>query len=379
MNAIHLASFNGNIGDIANHIGFWNLFGKYVDKNVNITNLEIREFYKSWNLRAFDEHFVEEVNKYDLFVIGGGNFFDVKWDYSQTGTTLNLSKEILDKIEIPIVFNGIGVDYAPDTSPEIAKTRFESFLDYLNTRRNNTIVSVRNDDSMLLLNKHFGNCSFDNVVQIPDGGFFTSAKEYNHPEIPSDKTIVAVNLAKDRLIDRWGSEERYKQYCGEFADFINKTLSNNPEIHFAFLPHIPSDIQAIFDVLSGVKDYYCRRNITIAPYLNGVNTPGDYLIDLYRKATVSIGMRYHSNICSVAMGTPTIGIVTLDKHINLYRNIGMEDRLFDVKEVPFSDRLYDRLMEVVNNRDIFFEQNKQLVSNLEHESIAYYNMIKNIC
>ena len=42
--ALHLASFNGNIGDIANHVGFWNLFKKYVTNDVEVTYLEIREY-----------------------------------------------------------------------------------------------------------------------------------------------------------------------------------------------------------------------------------------------------------------------------------------------------------------------------------------------
>ena len=79
------------------------------------------------------------------------------------------------------------------------------------------------------------------------------------------------------------------------------------------MPHIPSDLQAISDVLNAVQDYNCRRNITIAPYLNGIATPGEYLVDLYRKSAVAVGMRYHSNICSIAMHTPTIGIVTLKR------------------------------------------------------------------
>lgn len=126
--ALHLASFNGNIGDIANHVGFWNLFKKYVTNDVEVTYLEIREYYKSWNLRQFDDSFADLVNRYDLLVIGGGNFFDVKWDYSTTGTTLNISDEILRKIHIPIVFNGLGVDYSPNTCLAKVKDCFGSFI-----------------------------------------------------------------------------------------------------------------------------------------------------------------------------------------------------------------------------------------------------------
>ena len=377
MKALHLASFNGNIGDIANHIGFWNLFKKYVDNTVNVTPLEMREFYQSWNLRKFDSESVSEVNRYDLLVIGGGNFFDVKWDYSDTGTTLNLSPALLDKITIPIVFNGMGAEYSPAPRFEQARRSFDSFIHSIDGREK-TVVSVRNDDSMMLLKTFFSTPALQNIIQIPDGGFFTSAKEYCHPEIPAGQKIIAVNLAKDRIADRWGNEKNYLAYCQEFAQFIKKVLSDNQAYHFVFVPHIPSDLQAILDVLQYVDDCYCRRSVTIAPYLNGWNTPGDYLVDLYRKASVSIGMRYHSNICSIAMETPTIGIVTLDKHVALYKSIGMQDRLFNVRTTPFKEALYERLSSVIANRETLVQQNRQLVSRLEQDSLDYYRKIKEL-
>ena len=332
--ALHLASFNGNIGDIANHVGFWNLFKKYVTNDVEVTYLEIREYYK--------------------------------WDYSTTGTTLNISDEILRKIHIPIVFNGLGVDYSPNTCLAKVKDCFGSFIKYLDSRSDKFLVSVRNDDSKMLLDQFFDGSSLKNIIQIPDGGFFTSAGEYRHPEIPDDKTVIAINTVRDRMEDRWGDKESYNQYCNEFSLFIDKAISRNPNLHFVFVPHIPSDLQAISDVLNAVQDYNCRRNITIAPYLNGIATPGEYLVDLYRKSAVAVGMRYHSNICSIAMHTPTIGIVTLKKHVELYRNIGMDDRLFNVNE---------RLIWSIENRDLLTEQNALLVRKLEQKSVEYYEKI----
>lgn len=75
MKALHLASFNGNIGDIANHRGFYNMFCKYVDKKVEFVPLEMREFYRSWNIRKYDEEFINYINTFDVFIIGGGSFF----------------------------------------------------------------------------------------------------------------------------------------------------------------------------------------------------------------------------------------------------------------------------------------------------------------
>ena len=115
----------------------------------------------------------------------------------------------------------------------------------------------------------------------------------------------------------------------------------------------------------------------LMPYkiINGIATPGEYLVDLYRKSAVAVGMRYHSNICSIAMHTPTIGIVTLKKHVELYRNIGMDDRLFNVNENSFSEKLYERLIWSIENRDLLTEQNALLVRKLEQKSVEYYEKI----
>lgn len=372
---LHLASFNGNIGDIANHIGFWNLFKKYVSSDVDVTFLEIREFYQSWNLRKFDDDFIKVVNGYDLLVIGGGNFFDIKWEYSRTGITLDIPPNILARIKIPVVFNGIGIDYNPETCSTDIKERFETFISYINSHQEKFILSFRNDDSRILLQQYFDESDYSNCIFIPDGGFFTTANSYHHPEIPQGKTVVSINVAKDRIEDRWGDETRYKLYCQEFSSFLNKAIKYNDEYHFVFIPHIPSDLQSTIDVLKDVKDYYMRRNISIAPYLNGFTTPGDYQVDLYRKSNVAIGMRYHSNICSIAMRTPTIGIVTLNKHIELYRNIGMGDRLFNVTEIPFADNLNDRLASTIQNRELLIKQNDILIKQFEKEIVTYYEKI----
>lgn len=59
---LHLASFQGNVGDILNHQGFYStyghLFGEY-----QVTKIEIRDFYASAEKqRRFDDAFADYVN-----------------------------------------------------------------------------------------------------------------------------------------------------------------------------------------------------------------------------------------------------------------------------------------------------------------------------
>lgn len=48
--ALHLASFTGNIGDEANHNGFRRKSEDNLNMQFDYTNLEIRNFYKSWGI-----------------------------------------------------------------------------------------------------------------------------------------------------------------------------------------------------------------------------------------------------------------------------------------------------------------------------------------
>ena len=72
---LHLASFDGNVGDNANHSGFYRHLKAQPGYDFAIEQLEIREYY--WKQRFFDDGFVDLVNDYDLLIIGGGNYFEL--------------------------------------------------------------------------------------------------------------------------------------------------------------------------------------------------------------------------------------------------------------------------------------------------------------
>lgn len=127
LKTLHLASFNGNIGDNANHNGFYKHL-ESLDYEFEIDELEIREFY--WKQRSFDESFVELVNSYDLLIVGGGNYFELWVEDSPTGTSISIELELLKKINTPILFNALGVDPGQGAS-EANIQKFRDFLDVL--------------------------------------------------------------------------------------------------------------------------------------------------------------------------------------------------------------------------------------------------------
>ena len=59
MRILQVASYNGNIGDCANHTGFRSEWKRQIGEDI-FENLEMRYFYRSWNQRKFDESFISD-------------------------------------------------------------------------------------------------------------------------------------------------------------------------------------------------------------------------------------------------------------------------------------------------------------------------------
>lgn len=379
MEILHVASFDGNIGDVANHNGFRHSMGKYISSNINFTNLEIREFYQSWGLRKFNDEFVNYANQFDLLVFGGGNFFELCWDYSATGTTIDLSNEMLDKIRVPILFNGMGIDDKKGNVSEYNIQKFKQFLNYLIYTKN-AFISVRNDGSKEIAEKYYDEYLTNHIYKIPDGGFFAHPRAYTHIEIPEGRKIISINLAGDAPNIRFstdGSDGRITEleFVEEFATYVNQILELDLEIHLVFVPHIMKDYSIIMNVMNYIKDIYVRTRISVAPCVNGTITEGDYLIDIYRKSIISIGMRYHANICSIAVNTPSIGIVNFSKHKELFRDIGMDDRCVPSDLPKFSERLYIKSLEFMNHLDDKKKENNKLMIRLNKDNQCYFNLV----
>lgn len=366
---LHMASFDGNIGDHANHSGFHKCIRNYIPYPVTITKLEIREFYYSWNMRKFDQDFVSYVNTFDSLVIGGGNFFDIRWDNSSNGTTIDLPISLLDKIKVPIIINGIGVDDDFGRAKKENIRKFGAFLEHLLLHKK-CFFTVRNDGSKEIVEKYYGTNLADRITVIPDGAFFYEPKRFHHPELPENKTIIAINIAADLANVRYAegkSETRLtkQESMQELVIALEHIMNANSEVHYVFVPHIYRDYEAILEVLSAMKDSESRTRCSVAPYVTGNVTDGDYIFDLYRKAQLTIGMRYHSNIGSIAVNTPTIGIINLEKHCNMYRDIGLDNRIVRSDSVGFGECLYNRIKYSVEHLGDLRKENEIILKVLK--------------
>ncbi|MCM3389083.1 polysaccharide pyruvyl transferase family protein [Ureibacillus chungkukjangi] len=337
MKVLHLASFSGNIGDVANHESFYKCFKDLFIEDLAIEKIEIRDFYYSINKRRFDEEFVEYLNTFDLFIFGGGNFFELCWDYSDTGTTFNISNNLLRKIKVPILINGIGIDDFKGTTNE----NIEKFRSFLNTLLNysNVLFTVRNDGSYEIFKKYYPEY-VEKIAEIPDFGFFVSDvyEMKSYKPILKNKSI-GINIAKDMEEFRY-TNVSYEEFLRGMAQLIEYIL-NTTNYHVMLFPHILSD----YEVILNVNEYVNHPDKRIRLSISGLVQEKELeTFKLYKECDFIFATRFHSNICAISLNIPTFGIITYPKHGIVYEKIKLSNR----KQNLNSNQIFDQMKQQVD-------------------------------
>lgn len=374
LKVLHLASFSGNIGDNANHSGTRHLLKENLDFRLEYTELEMREFY--WKQRAFDKEFVALANQHDLLMIGGGNYFEMWVDSSSTGTSVDISREVLDAIKCPILFYALGCDPGQGVS-ESNLAKFKSFLDLLFSS-DRYLVSVRNDGSLGTVMKLLGEDYARRVFKVPDGGFFTRVEEYVHPGIVSGCKNIGINVAGDMLDIRFkpgsGNGISYEDFLNGFSSLLNEKLHLDDQLNLVFFPHIFRDLNIISDVLERIEDPLRRKRVMVAPYLQGAGAQ-EYIFDMYRKCDMVLGMRFHANVCPIGLNVPTIGLVNYVQIENLYRELDLEQRMVHVNQRGFEKSLSKLVDDSLNNIDVLKKQYTVVKSSLIDQAASFHREV----
>lgn len=331
-NFLHVASFTGNIGDNANHLGFYQKLELEIGE-FSVTKFEIRETFRGD--RSFDLDFVELCNQHDAVIFGGGNFFELWVERSNTGCSIDIPLEIIPNIEVPMIFNALGVDVGMGaTSASIEK--FKRFLDIL-IDREDVLLSCRNDGAFHNLETHIGANYASNFFRLHDAGFYFKPEKIKHHELVSNKLNILFQLAGDMPDVRFSpdsSEITYDTFLDEISSVITKlAISSN----IILCPHIFRDLEIISEIMKRLPDKVSRENVSITPYIQG-DVGANYIFSLYQQTDLNIAMRFHANVCSLANGCKTIGLVNYIQIENLYREIDL-DKYIDVRKIGFGSRL----------------------------------------
>jgi polysaccharide pyruvyl transferase WcaK-like protein len=336
MKILHLASHMGNIGDNASHIGFRKILSSITQEPIYIDQLEIRRFYNSYSLPdklSFDKEFASLANSYDLLVMGGGGFLDFWVEGSVTGTTLNIPETILDQITTPIFIVSMGC-IPHKQIPEGNTEKFRKFLDALLNKKN-TLVAVRNDGSSQVLKDIIGKKYFDQIPEVLDHGFFYENNGALY--MPCEAPYVLINTTADqvKMLNRRTGTVDEEMFTDEMKNVIHHII-HRTDLSIVFAPHIYADYKAIDLLVNHIDNFQLRSRVIVTPHVQG-DFGCNQIFSAYKNSTFTIGMRFHANVCSLAMEVPVFGIAALDRVSSVYESVNLPELALPVDE-NFSTR-----------------------------------------
>jgi polysaccharide pyruvyl transferase WcaK-like protein len=381
---MQIASHNTNIGDGANIDGFQRTFledARNSGIEVFFHDVEILDFLPHIGKKDFNsQEFIDFANQMDLIVIGGGGFFSAFPRFKNTGCHVDFTINTLDKIKAPIVYYalGFGVYYQQKYHNT---DRLKVLLEYSQKNKNRILISLRNDGSYARMRDHLGNDSMREVSVIPDGGFYVRTENSYHPEITKDKINFGIQLAGDKasfrfkekpslykkVINKVGgqkfeiiSHENQYRILSDMAFVINE-LRKDYNLNVVIIPHIISDLKISQEFLSLLPLDFNRYDCSVSSVLRG--RPGSrHQFDLYKNLQIVAGMRFHANVCSYALGTPVLGLVSHDQLDGLYNDLSDDSYVF-LSSDNFKQEINSKLNELLQeNPD---ERARKVEKNLE--------------
>jgi polysaccharide pyruvyl transferase WcaK-like protein len=370
LKVLHVASFLGNIGDYANHQGFYKMFSRVAP--AQFTQLEIRKFYKNRGEMKFDDSFAEMANKHDLLVLGGGGFFDLQWEHSDTGTTIDLTEKIIGKIKVPVLVNAMGYhEYGEVEEKNVDK--FKNFLGTI-TNKDSWFVSVRNDGSLGRIHNRYGNVA-DKILKVPDNGFFYSPKKYTRFNLGDKRvTWIGLNITNDLFNKKFNKDldvATFNDLIGQFADQI---LKENSDHRIIFFPHAHQDVVTIGAILNKIEDKFKRERIVVAPFFTQEDSIGQ-VFDLYRICSCIVGMRFHANVCGLGMNIPTIGLAGHEQISSLYEELGIPERCIKANNINFIPELADKLSHTITLKKKISADYLRIKKSLDTEAASYFHKV----
>lgn len=363
---MHIASFSGNMGDILNHKGFYKFFRKYVCDDFSVEEVEIRYFYKNCKKFTFDDSFLNYINSFDLLILGGGGFFTVEWDYSDTSTTIDMSKSFIDGINIPVIVNAMGYHECTDRSDLFI--RFKTFIQYIASKKN-WLITLRNDGSGKRLVSRYGHIS--GIEVVPDNALLLWDR----------KNIVYTNKPKTIGI-LFSDSYRYNQVAGmslndiieKIQNVMQKLLKDNKQI--VLFSHIPQDYFLINMILDKIEPIYLRTNVIIAGYDAIDENSLERISQYYKMCNCIVSTRLHGNIFSLTQNIATIGLVRSENVEGLFEEIGLSDRVVLLNSNNFDSILLDMIYTTLEEEDKIVKRQNEKLEELHNNAKLYFHNIK---
>ena len=362
MKIMHIASFRGNIGDIQNHKCFYDSIRAYFSSDLEVERIEIREFYFNVGLRKFDAEFANQINRVDLLILGGGGFFDVRWEQSATATSFDISKEFMDSIRVPVLVNAMG--YHEYTETQELFCRFEAFLVYALKRK--WFISLRNDGSYDRMKHRFPHLDLNAIHVAPDNAFVAVC---GRKKRISYETTIGFCLTDDLFDEKYNHEITPEDFLLSITQIIISHLERGHKI--VFFTHTPQDVQLISQIMRSIPDIYLRTQVTLSPYDVSTEESVEQYLSYYRLCNVVVAMRFHANIFSITQKIPCIALAGHEQIEGLYRELGLDNQCVVVNNERYAEQLINLMNDALANRNKYVEKEENALITVQKMHSKY--------
>jgi polysaccharide pyruvyl transferase WcaK-like protein len=368
LRVLHAATHGHNIGDGALVAGMHRVLGEDLDVELEIHPLDVlghklrgeRDMLPRRTAATLHEH-------YDLVLVGGGGMIEGGKGNYLSGINFNFHLDVLRESRIPWVFYALGDN-------QFRRTFF------FHRRRLRRLVrlceegghpfSVRNDGSADRLRRRIGASS---VATVPDPGLWVPPGDGVVPEIAADddRPHVLLQLAGDRTGRRFGWRQR--GVLRRLAEQVQELVKRR-DAHLLLCPHLLDDVPLFAELLGFLPARVRRESMTMTPVLQGAAAAPAFF-DRYRRVDLVLGMRGHSTICAVGVGTPVIGLASHDKVGGFLREVGLGDWVVELDDANRLRHLADLATTLLDDRETARSRVRQLLSPLRDEARAFHQRI----
>lgn len=289
---------------------------------------------------------IEEINKNDLLIIGGGGVFT---------RNANGLLPFFKKIKIPIMLLGIGIQSDAEDNAKC--------LEYL---QKNTFISVVRDSKSYNYLK-----GAKNLIQGPDLTFLYPFK--SNLQLVEAGTL-GVSL---RFWHYWGGDQYSKHY------YKIKKWNNRFPLLKNLYPKYWNESKLI-NILN--KTNYSIRPLPL--YFNDLNGDNEILskyfdqvdqqfnINSFQGCEYILGMRFHSTVFATQLGIPFLSLSYMKKNEEFNNSLGLSQFAVNLNEI---NRIPFLLEELKRNKEEIKERLLQYTNKAHCEIKEIVSYVKNEC
>lgn len=284
---------------------------------VDWTNMDCR--------RPYTQKDIDLINQHEFLVVGGGGLIlpDTATN-TVSGWQWQISKDMLEKINIPIIVYAIGWNLfsGQKNNDKILKPNLKALAEKA------SFISLRHSEDVDIFNRYVG--SKKAVLNVCPSVVMDSFRDCS-------SGVVGLNIAGDRPEIRYGNKTVVYQKLKYFVDWLYKN-NYQPWI----INHMPSDID-----FAGF--YKQSRDIRV---YNMATMPVEAGIQLYRGVEYMFATRGHAQMVPMGLGVKTASLVSHKKITRFLDDVGAGETSIDISD-PMLETKCIGMIETLDKKDFY--------------------------